>query len=104
MSQREIMTRLSIALVARMHRIGCLWWRTKCCNPFLPKEITPKAIDVIDGSRVFWVLQDGIPYRNETVIRNFAPTHLVKFLAAPRKEIRGQKRESAVRDHRDFRS
>jgi len=49
------------------------------CNPFYLSEITPKAIDVIDGGRVFWVLQDGIPYRNETVIRNFAPTRLVKF-------------------------
>ena len=49
------------------------------CNPFYLKEITPKAIDIIDGGRVFWVLQDGIPYRNETVIRNFAPIRLVKF-------------------------
>ena len=49
------------------------------CNPFYLREITPKAVDVIDGGRVFWVLQDGIPYRNETVIRNFAPIRLVKF-------------------------
>tara|TARA_Y100000361_G_C11141124_1_gene335136 strand:- start:640 stop:1329 length:690 start_codon:yes stop_codon:yes gene_type:complete len=72
-------------IVERVGSEAAANWMSICAhnmiifNHFTSELIEPRCIDVIDGQNVYWVMQEGIPYQDDTVIKNFAPVRLVKF-------------------------